>query len=429
MTKLFKILGFGLLIFLAIPVALYLVVFLSNLHDDELDRAVARLLATAPRQISTADNGYFAWIGVVGPAGESPHAWGSRWFREALAADKKSAVGDQRVELPIDNVKRKDELSAEIIPCDQPESCLEALAAKPDVARAALAKGKTLLERCDTAIALPAYQEAWRPDFSVTSPFPPYPPFWRQLSATRFALAVAEERDDEALAQLGKEMAFHRRQLTGAATLVGKMVAVSYLRNDYLLLNRYLLRHSEATRDHAEQIAALLAPLTPEALQLRPVMESEWRASMRMFFALRDQAAADHGYGFIQDAKTGTLAGRIGGALATPLFLPNASANELYRLHSRRLLADGEGNAAYREALAAARQQSAAKTGSIFDSLALRNPIGHILVLVGAPAYDSYFSGATTSPPCELPWPSSWICCAEARTTPRELQRHCTPQN
>jgi hypothetical protein len=390
MKKVLKALGIGLLVLIAIPVVLYVFFVLYNLRDDDLDPEAAKLLAATPAQISAAENGYFAWMGVGGPETQPPHAWGKRWFEEVLAADKKPPGVDQQITLAIDSERRKDDLNAKLVPCDKPEVCLEEVAARPDFARTALARGRVTLERCNAAIAFPAYQEAWRPDFSLASTFSSYPYLWRQLSATRFALAVAEERHDEALEQLGRGMAFHTRQMQGAVTLIEKLVALAYLRNDYLLLNQYLLRQPSAARQRVERIAVLLAPLPQDAASLQTVMETEWRLSARFLFNLKEQIGSAFSQRTLDGDQVPSLGGRAGDELGAPLYLPKASANELYRARKAVLIRDSLPDEAYRQSIAASRRHDEDMESSGIR-LALRNPVGHILVQVGAPNFDSYF--------------------------------------
>lgn len=383
MKKALKILGKGLLILAALPVVFAIFLALYNLRDDALDPEVEKLLAAAPPQIPAAENGYFAWVGIVGPEDQPPHAWGSRWYQEALAADKKPL--GQGGELAIDAEKRKDGLRTEDFACAKIESCLEAVAARPDEARAALEKGRVALERGDAAVAFPAYQEAWRPDFSVASPIPAYANFFRHLSATRFALAVAEGRHDEALERLGQEMAFHTRQMQGAVTLIEKMVAMANLRANTQLLNQYILRQPDAARQRADRIASLLAPLPSDVTRMQAVILNELRSGARLFLSLKNSKDVSTIYGSEGDSGVTQW---LGTSLGLALYLPHASANEHMRLHSQLLAADGLTDAAYRQALADSRRQMEVAAQ---DTYTLRNPIGHILVNIGIPSYGSYF--------------------------------------
>jgi len=387
MKRVLKLLGKILLGLLAIPVVFYVFLVLYNLRDDALDPQVEKIMAAAPPQIPAAENGYFAWVGVVGPADQDPHAWGQRWVREALEADKKAAADlNASTTLSIDAEKRKDGLSNKGIACGEKiETCLETVAAQPDAARAVLEKGQVALARGDAALAYPAYQEVWRPEFSYTSPIPGYANFYRQLSATRFALAVAEGRHDQALEQLGSEMPFHARQMAGAVTLIEKMVAVASLRNDYLLLNQYLARHPAEAKQRAESLAALLAPLSADALRFQGIWLNEQRSGLRTIFSLKDMdGTALFGVAGADDGAGTWFLSHFG----KPLLLVNATANEFSRHHDGLLAADALSGAAYRDALARTKHDLEAATQ---DTYVLRNPIGHILNAIAIPSYDSYY--------------------------------------
>jgi hypothetical protein len=387
MKKILRILGKGLLILAAVLVVFGIFLVLYNLRDDSLDPEVEKLLAAAPPQIPAAENGYFAWVGVVGPEDQSPHAWGSRWYQAALVADKMPAgkVGQPAGEFAIDTGKRKDGLRAEDFACNKIDSCLEAVAARPDEARAILAKGHVALARGDVAVAFPRYQEAWRPDFSVASYLPSYANSFRQLSATRFALAVAENRDDEALTRLGREMAFHTRQMQGAVTLIEKLVAMASLRADTELLSQYIARKPDAARQRADRLASLLAPLPTDATRMQAVILTELRMVARLFLSMVKRPDLS-----LFDAAEGASGIKqfLGRALWLNLYLPNASANEHVRLYNRLLAADGLSDDAYRRALADSRQQTEAAAQNVY---VLRNPLGHILVSIAIPNYGSYF--------------------------------------
>lgn len=387
MGRVLKLLGKIFLGLMTLPVVFYIVLLAYNLRDDDLDPRVEKLLTAVPPQIDPASNAYFAWIGVVGPADQDPHAWGQRWIREALEADRKLAAHpDQPVLLTIDAERRKDGLTNKGIACgERIETCLEAVAGQPDVARAVLEAGRTVLARGDAALAYPAYQEVWRPDFSYTSAIPSYANFYRQLSATRFALAVAEGRHDQALTQLGREMPFHARQMQGAVTLIEKMVAIASLRNDYLLLNQYMVRYPVQARQQGDRLATLLAPLPVDALRFQAAWLNEQRSGLRTILSLKGM----DGNALFSIAGSGDdTAPWFLSHFGKPLFLVNATANEFCRHHDGLLDADALSGAAYREALARTKRGLDAATQ---ETYVMRNPIGHILNSISIPSFDAYY--------------------------------------
>lgn len=383
MKRILKLFGKTLLVLAAIPLAFYLVLVLYNLRDDPLDPELEKLLATVPPQIDPAKNGYFAWIGVFGAVDQPPHVWGQRWHTQALEADKRRPSDPNEVgTLTIDAERVKHGLNSKDIACASAlESCLESVAAKPEQARAILEKGKVLLARGDAALAYPAYQEAWRPDFVGFS----YSPgdldisIYRHLSATRFALAVLEGRDDEALDQLGQKMAFHTKQLQGAALFPGYVAALTSLRADYLLLNQYLVSHPAAAKARVDQLGTVLAPLPADALRLKSVLLNENQSHARLLMAYNLE-------GLRRSPGKDTTFGSI---LLEQLYLPRATANEIFRLIQPVLAADALDGAAYREKLAKANSDVAANSQDIY---VLRNPAGRNFVSpLMTPSYNSFF--------------------------------------
>lgn len=376
--------GTGLTVLIALPFIFAAFVALFNLYDDELDPEIEKLLVAEPAQIPAEENAYFTWLGLLGPADQAPHAWGYRWYQEALQADKIS-LGSEYKAMAIEAEKREDGLSKKDFACAEIKSCLGAVAKSPDDARALLEKGRIILERGDMAIAMPAYQEAWRPGFSVASPFPSYANYYLQLSTTRFALAVAEGRHDQALDYLGRQIAFHTRQMQGAATLIEKMVAMGSLQANIYLLNQYILHAPDAARARADRLVAMLAPLPREATRMRDVIQTELRVSTALFLSLGNANIF---------SKTGKLEEKywdkwLNSAVSKRLYLPHTSANEHFRMHGRVLAADELTDDAYRRALADAHEHYVKAEKE--SPYVLRNPIGHILVKVGLTDFRDYF--------------------------------------
>jgi hypothetical protein len=390
MKLLLKILVLGFAGLLVLGAVLVAFVFMRNLGDDALDPGAAGLLALSPPQIAAADNGYFAWIGVVGPESEPAYDWGRRWFEQALAADKQGAFGDdEAVTLAIDQEKRSESFTGKDLPCGRAESCLDDVAAAPATAREILAKAATTLERADSVLAFPDYQEAWRPDFGFRSQLAAHPPYLRQLASIRFALAVVDHRDDDALAQLGREMALHLRQTATAVTLVEEMIAVSRLDNDYRLLGSYLRRNPAFARQHAEQVAGLLAPIPAAALGLRGAMSTECLVGLRMFLTLKDEARRRKEKG--RDTGPSGLPDGELNVLTSSLYLPNATANGHYRMYRAFLELDGKSGPEYRRMLAAIRRNYRDAENFSLADLVARNPVGHILLRIGTPDFARYY--------------------------------------
>ena len=388
LKKFLRIFGWILAIIGAIPVLFYVVLVIANLNDDPLSPDVEKLLATSPPAIDANTNGYFAWIGIQGPENEHPHAWGQRWFNATLKNDQQARATMKPVSHPLEKEIRQNEV--EKTPCDQVETCLENVAANQDTAREVLKNGKVTLDRSNLALLYPAYQEAWRPDASVASILPSYSGRWRVLSATRFALSVAEDRHTEALEQLGWEMAFLKRQLQGSHGLIEKMIGIAYVRNHYLLLSQYMRRHPVEAVMHGEQINAMLAALPDDAVSLKPCMQSEKRFAALTILQLKDSQ---------QDASLSSVLGDLGDAadfmqsqlanfMLRHVFLINHTVNENAEKYDTWIRADDLKHDAYRKALADAQTHQSKRETIPFR---LRNPVGYILVNVATPDFGKYY--------------------------------------
>jgi len=57
-----------------------------------------------PPQMAANENGYFAWIGIMGPADQPVHAWGYRWFQAVTDRERDLRGSDSFGDLPIQAV-------------------------------------------------------------------------------------------------------------------------------------------------------------------------------------------------------------------------------------------------------------------------------------------------------------------------------------
>lgn len=228
-------------------------------------------------------------------------------------------------------------------------------------------------------MAFPALQEAWHPNFSLTSPFAPYPRELHRLSAARFALAVVDGQHDKALEQLGQEISFYIRNLEGSYSLFSKMLGIRNLRYCYGLLSQYMRCKPEAARKRLAQINILLAPLPNAAISLRSAIFNEQRNGT-LGWALK---SCGHPF-----TNSSTWLEQ----LATRLILPHVTANELAVMFSPWILAEEASGHDYRQKISWKIQSTArAHYDHFLKFLKWRNPVGHIINLVAFPDYSKYF--------------------------------------
>ncbi len=378
MSGLLRFFGYGLLIVFAVILVLVAALVLNNLDDEALHPEVVRLLATAPSQIPAEDNGYFAWIGVLGPQDVSPYAWGRRWFEEALAADRERQGPTMAIESEIRDVSPQ----LNNTPCNEIENCLDAVAMRPADARQLLAQAKVLLERCDSILVFSDYQEPWRPQWSFRSAFPHYQFKCSRLQAMRFALAAADHHDEDALGYLEKEMAFHIRQVRGAFSLIEKVVAIAHLQRDYLLLNHYLLSRADVAKRHSKRLAVMLAPLDERTSGLTAILETEFLLAVRSALELPNWASLSE----MDDDEPGIVSsGPVDRIISEWFYLPNATANRYYKAYSRLFDIERLSGEAYSAALADIGSSQDAGEGGELSVFTLRNPVGNLWLMMGQP--------------------------------------------
>jgi hypothetical protein len=388
---------------LALPVVLYLVLFLGNLRDSNLLPEVKSLMNDRPPQMAVNDNGYFAWIGIMGPADQPVHAWGYRWYQVVTDRERELKGAKWIGSLPIQSEIRQESFTGGATSCEEIKSCLENVAAAPEEAHELLKQHRATLERGDQAMSFPAFQEAWRPDSSSSSPFPPFPKAWNRLAAVRFALEVSEGQHDKALAQLGREISFHIRFLNGSYSLINKMIGVRNLRYCYSLLSQFMQREPEAALERLDHIQALLASPPATAVSLRAAILNEQRFMTRLFLAIKEHPD------YLKGTSKSKLFNWLSNRLSLPLVLPRTSANELAAFYHPLILAEESDGKDYRGAIA--RYQFTAKTNK-HSFLKWRNPAGHILSIVALFDFSHYFLKRTCSP-CVVLSSSRPSCCNE----------------
>ncbi len=383
MKKLLNILKWTAIVLIGTPVLIYLLWAAANLHKDELNPELEKLLAQHPAQLNEKDNAYFDTIGLAAPDNMEPHTWGVSWFTQANANDRAANAGEMPA--PIQLAGYPSKFAQNDLPCTRKDSrltCLEEVAANPSLAQQHLAAEALLLQRFD-AVLHRDYQEPHR-ETSYLSEFAPIGSEFRaiKLALIRIALEIAQGRDDAALGRWQKETAFILRQAAHSHSLVDKMVQTSALQRYQKLLADYLSTHPRAARGKSKQILALLAPYDKEAVTLQAAFENEASASTR--FVLSPQMANGREEG-------ATLSEQVLAKLSLPLLDRPATANEFAKHHLEwSRIATLEGTA-YRAALAeqtAKLQQSLGNT----NVLSLHNPVGKfILASADVPDCAPYF--------------------------------------
>lgn len=306
------------LVLILLPVAVYIALVVGNLWDEKPLPEIPQLASLdAGNKVAPSENGYFAWVGIAAPLDSNQQEWGQKWFNQVLLSDKARAMTTQPIPFSMEDEYRKLSTKTADWPCygKTLPVCLERVGANPSAARSILEKESVTLARYDIAVALPNYQEPFRPDLSMASVIPRFSLVSERtaLAETRIALAAIDGNHDAALDYTEREIAFQIRQLRGSQTLLEYLLAAGMLRSHYQLLDQWMSRYPDEARKRMTRLKTALAPLPKDALSLERPLLNEFRATKRYVFLAKSE-----GFGFGDEDI---------GFLLRPLFLPSATVN------------------------------------------------------------------------------------------------------
>ncbi len=378
---------YGVLLLLGLLGVAYAGLVYVNLEDEALLPGIPALMQERPPQLAPEQNGYFAWIGIMGPESVPPHAWGRQWWAEALAIDAKPRLGDAPVKPAIQAGLRAGSWPKDG-PCWEVERCFDQVAADRSRVRALLVQAQATLARAEAAMAFAQVQEPWRPEYGLASPIAPYPQSLGAVARASFVLDVFEGRHQEALERLARQQRFHVAQAVGAVSMIDKMVALAYLRDLYLMLGQYLHHHPREALAHGALIEPMLAPLPDPALDLRAAIRSETRTMLQLLLSMREQVLGRQPALLMEQPEK--WRGWLSDLFFTPLYQPQATANIVYSLYADYLEAEGLAGEGYRAVLAGAERRQRDYRASLLDQLYLRNPTGRVVAGLSSPDLRSF---------------------------------------
>jgi hypothetical protein len=107
------------------------------------------------------------------------------------------------------------------------------------------------------------------------------------LALAEIALAALDGRLGDAVAELEREAAHHRRALAGSRTVLGKLIACSVIVRDMSVVSDLLDMHGEKLRPHRERLMRVVAPIPRADLDLSAVFEIEARVNAQSLLHYR----------------------------------------------------------------------------------------------------------------------------------------------
>jgi hypothetical protein len=286
-----------LLVPLAILVALVLAIAACNLVDEDLNPATQALMVQPPMGKADDSNGYVAFLGMSGPAGQDPAEWG-RKAAQAYAAQgtpgfAKTPEWDNATRTHLMATKE----AAWCIP--EKQDCVALAREKRDSLQAVLAQAPhpELLARYRVVREKPVFA-----DVSIgTDPLAMLPAFPRLVEASALtrldiALKAAAGDVDAAVAELEREIAFHRRMLAEGRTLITVMVGNTLLVRDLLVASELLRAGGTAVAPFRARLQTA-AGIPVDMKSMEVAMQNE--ASMGLSFTkglrakMRDERAKE----------------------------------------------------------------------------------------------------------------------------------------
>jgi hypothetical protein len=364
MKKALKWVGMALLLLVVLPL---LAVIAINAVDEKLDPQAAAVGAPRASAVPDADNGYHALLAMGADDGADGAAYAAAWLAEARAAAR-----ENRPEKHAESRRAK-----RAVLCDATQaSCLSEVRAKGGEIKGQLDTYAEDLQRYEKLIAFKRYEEVLDYPMRVVSALPSYGPVIGAQKAwlLRAALAIEEGNLDAALDVLERDLAFQRAMLEGARTLIGKMSAAAAYTRDLALVADLLRQRGGDLAPQAPRLRDMLQPMSAAALRISPALETEFAMSRDVL----PDPVANTG-----DGRQASLGERL---VVRVFYKPNATINRAYRQHAASAAAASTPAAGIKAAFASAGQ-SVGEMG-VWDYI--NNPVGNILLRVGAPGFGEY---------------------------------------
>ena len=358
MRKLIKATALTLLVLVVLPLAVLIAV---NAFDESPTPQAASYGEPRTPAVGEPENGYYALLGLGAPDGADAILYARAWVEEARAAAKAN-----RPE------KRPSEARAKRpVLCDAAQtSCLVAVKAKPDDAKAQLDAYREDLARYETLIGYRRYEEVLDFPLRVSTSFPQYSPVTgaHRAYVLRAALAAEQGNIEAALSGMERDIAFQRVMMTGARTLLGKIAASAGYWRDLAFVSDLMQSRAAEVQPYLPRLREMLKSPDFPTTGMGTIVESEFAFSKPL---LRNPAAQQ------DDGSTPSAVEKL--ALRF-LYKPNATLNRaaehLSAVAAAMDLPVNEGSDALLKIL---REHSEMTVWQYFD-----NPAGNILRRVAA---------------------------------------------
>jgi hypothetical protein len=266
-----------------------------NAFDEDLSAEAKALLAPPPMGKMEDQNGFIAFLGMVAPKGQDQMAWGRK---SAAAYTAQAQPGFTRT-AEWKEITRPHIKVPVVTKWCRPEvrDCLAEAKTDGDALAKRLAEGDNaeLLARYRKVREAPGFSDLYMGALTMDSPSA-YSAL-RAGASLAFAdiAAKAGAGDlDEAVAELEREVTFHRRIITGGRTLVTVLTGETMLAHDLLMISELLRSGGEQIVPYHGRLRDLIRPqisaaVIQPAFRLMAHEKVNWAKGWRMF--LRDSGS------------------------------------------------------------------------------------------------------------------------------------------
>jgi hypothetical protein len=354
------------------------VVFLANLNDEALRPEVESLLKPVPAVlVAGKDNAYTALIALGAPAGSDAVAWAMQWVESAGKVVDAASSENHNKRFEVAALRERKTFYPQ-----EYTQLIETALKQRSVLEKRIAEEGELLQRYEQMASMSSFQENVG-GFSMFAPLPNFQLlFYAQSIVVARAIFAAEDgRFEVALAALERDSAIHRRSLASGHQLIVKMIAARALERNLMLASELMHRHGAAMKKYSSRLAILAAPLSKEALAVRPMLETELARSASLMLTLKQMPRQE-----FESMASSIVAD---GLPLMTAYLPNASANLAYGIMQPMLELDAMSPVTIPAAIATASTESERRLQGI-AGYSLRNFTGRSLISVAGPKLDQY---------------------------------------
>lgn len=255
-------------------------VLLVNLRDKPPSATVIEFQQSWNNRtpVDADANGYFYFLGFDVAQGVDPKAIGEErveWTKEAIHSTTEEFMSFPQ---PYNNFQKK--LPKEIVRlidiCSQiTTDCIESIDQQHELINQWSKNDGWIIDRYQQLIAHKAWLELVAADMRL--PLPNYGDVMKVQRLTFIhAFARIEIEDNARITDLlDSDLRFWRTMLKDTDMLIGKMIAVAAIKNNFLWTNHFLLKVKKNSRSNVE-LDVINQPFTDEELSMRRCLIGEW---------------------------------------------------------------------------------------------------------------------------------------------------------